>query len=190
MNHQKICIGTTSFLSNLLSPQDCIPFHYFFYGEDKGLWRFFLKNWKTFFMTLIFFKISFMENLAFVLVHVLRRTEAHRRLENVYFFSFKSFFFRQLIVIFENMTTFRTLIRGFWYTKYSTNTGLEINLAMHTLQSNESPFSHLLWPLMTVLYLENFLSETNLYVDLDSGGFIQREAKGSCSSIAHKPKIK
>lgn len=95
-------------------------------------------------MTLIFFKISFMENLAFVLVHVLRCTEAHRRLENVYFFSFKSFFFRQLIVIFENMTTFRTLIRGFWYTKYSTNTGLEINLAMHTLQSNESPFSHLL----------------------------------------------
>lgn len=68
------------------SPQDCIPFHYFFYGEDKGLWLFFLKNWKTFFMTLIFFKISFMENLAFVLVHVLRRTEAHRRLENVYFF--------------------------------------------------------------------------------------------------------
>lgn len=33
-----------------------------------------------------FFKISFMENLAFVLVHVLRRTEAHRCLENVYFF--------------------------------------------------------------------------------------------------------
>lgn len=100
-------------LAELDLPQDCTHFHKSFCGESKGWWLFLLENWEIFFMTLTSFKMSFMGNLAFVLIQNAACSDISRGLlppRKCVAFWFKSFFLRQLAVILENMTNFRTLI--------------------------------------------------------------------------------